>query len=106
MDKWILYFCCLLLLWGCSETASSSSQGELTVIEQEIQLLKDRLHRIQIEEMKEEVEAQELMIADWDAYAKELEFIRKLEEEEKQIQFKIQELQERKANLIKSHSSN
>lgn len=99
MNKWILYLCCILPFCGWSEQASNVSKS--SEIDKEIQVLNQRLDQIQVKEMKEEVESQGLMIADWDAYAKEVELIRKQEEEEKYIQMKIKELEERKAELLK-----
>lgn len=102
MKKWN---CCLYLLlpfFGWSEPLSNES--DLTAIEQEIQMFKNRLQDIQTKEMNEQVQGQGLMIGDWDAYAKELMLVREQENEEKKIQLKIQQLEERKAELIKTQS--
>lgn len=76
------------------------SHSELKIIEEELQALKKRLHQNQLKEMKEEVKGQELMIADWDAYAQELQLIRKQEEEDRYIQMQIQNLEQRKSLLL------
>lgn len=102
MNKWIF---CLLSVLPCyiiAETASSPS--ELQTIDQEIQLLKSRLHKNQMEEMREDVEGQGLMIADWDAYAKDVQQIRKIENDSEMIREQIKKLEERKAYLIQQQS--
>ncbi len=99
MNKWMFWIYCFLPFYGWSEMTSSST--ELNRIEKDIQVLKDRLHQEQLKEVKEEVKGQELMIADWNAYAQELELIHRQQEENKQIQIQIQKLEERKAYLIK-----
>ncbi len=102
MNKWILCLCSLLPF--CSWSAASSPSSELEMIEEELQVFKDRLYQHRLKEMKEEVEGQGLMIADWDAYAKELQLIRKQEEEDNQIKQQIKKLEERKAYLIKQQT--
>lgn len=103
MKKWILCLSFFLPFFGWSENVAPES--DLTQIEQEIQMLKDRLQQMQIKEISEEVKGQGLMIADWDAYAKEIELIREQDKEEKNIRLKIQQLEERKAHLMNSRSS-
>lgn len=98
MKKWILYVYFILPFFSWSEMPSS--QNELQMIEKEIPSLKDRLHQNRLKIMKEEVEGQNDMIADWNAYAKKLEFIRKQEEENQQLQQQINKLEERRKSLI------
>lgn len=102
MNQWIFCVFCLLPLLTLAET--SSVQGELAEINLEILALKKHLHHDRLEEMKEEVTGQGLMIADWEAYARELELIRQQELEDKQIEAQIKKLEERKAQLLKTAS--
>ncbi len=102
MKKWILYLSFFLPFFGWSEVLSN--EKKLTLIEHEMKVLKERLKQIQTQEIEEEVKGQGLMIADWEAYAKELELIRKQENEEKKLRLKIQQLEEQKSNLINSQS--
>lgn len=96
MKKWLISLCCLLSVYGFSE--EDSDYKNLTPIAKEIQALEDKLHEIQLLELKEEVEGQELMIADWPAFAKKVEAIKKLEEEERQLLSRIKRLKEVQSN--------
>ncbi len=100
MNKWILCIFSLLPFNG----QATSTQSELKMVEEEMHVLKKHLHQNQLKEMNEEVEGQGLMIADWDAYARQLEFIRKQEEEDRKIQMQIQYLEQRKAELLKQQT--
>jgi hypothetical protein len=77
----------------------------LQAIDKKIEELKEEMHKEQLIEMKEEVDAQGLMIADWPAYAEKVVKIRKIDEKELQLQKKIDELEERKKKLMQDHSS-
>jgi hypothetical protein len=99
MIKWILCACCFHSLWAWAE--NPSPYNELSAIEQQIHVLKERWHQINLLEMKEEVKGQGLMIADWEAYSQELQLIRQQEHEDHQIELKIKKLEERKAELLK-----
>lgn len=99
MKKWILCVICILPLSTWAETAFE--QSELVAIEHEILALKVRLHRDRLKELKEEVKGQGLMIADWEAYAHELELIREQKKEDNQLELQIKKLEERKAQLHK-----
>jgi hypothetical protein len=101
MNKWMIL--CMLSLLFLDGQATLSPQSELKMVEEEIRALKKRLHQDQLREMKEEVGGQGLMIADWDAYAQELQLVRKQEEEDNHIQMQIQNLELRKAQLLKQH---
>src|SRR5690242_16346840 len=102
MIKWIF---CLLNLLPCSIIAAAlPSQSEVQMIDQEIQELNSQLHKNQIERMREEVEGQGLMIADWNAYAEDVQQIRKLEEQDEKIRQKMHKLEGRKAYLIQQQS--
>ena len=82
------------------EVSSLSTQNELKMIEEKINLLKLQLNANQKEEMKKEVVGQELMIADWSPYAQDLESIQKLESQNNQIRDELKALEERKRQLI------
>lgn len=82
----------------------SSFQDQLNGIDQKIEVLTKELEEIRVKELSEEVKGQGLMMADWSAYAKEVELIRKLEIKEDEIQLQIDRLQEVKANLIKQRN--
>lgn len=97
MNKRII--CLLSLLPFYAIAAASPLQSELQMIDREIESLKSRLQKNETAEMKREVEGQGLMIADWEAYAKDVEQIRKLEEQDEQIRQQIKKLEERKAYL-------
>lgn len=102
MNKWILCLCCFLPFFSWSETPSV--QNELETVEEEIQALKESLSQERLVETNEEVKGQEEMIADWDAYAQTLERVRKQEEKDRQIQAQIQQLENRKAQLIQQQA--
>lgn len=99
LKKGMLCACCLLPLvsWSAETT---STQDELMAIERELQTLEERWHQINLKEMKEDVEGQGLMIADWEGYRRQLELIRQQEKEDDQIEARIKELEKRKAQLL------
>jgi DNA repair exonuclease SbcCD ATPase subunit len=99
MNKWLLYAFCFLPLGIRAETSTEPS--ELMQIERQIQMLKKHLQQGRLEEIKEEVEGQRDMIADWGAYAHELEKVRQHQEEEHRIEKQIKKLEERKTQLLK-----
>jgi len=99
MNKLILYLLCLLPFYMMADP--SSAQTELKVIEEKIQALKNLLQENQTTEMDEEVRGQGLMIADWDAYAKDLQKVDKVEERDRVIRLDIQKLEERRSSLMK-----
>lgn len=76
-----------------AETASK--QVEQIRLEEEIQVLKEQWHQINLKQLKEEVKGQGLMIADWENYARELEQIREQEKEDDQIEVQIKKLEAR-----------
>ncbi|WP_068466758.1 hypothetical protein [Candidatus Protochlamydia phocaeensis] len=77
---------------------------ELASIEEQIASLKKRLHDAHLQEMQEEVEGQGLMIADWEAYSREIQKIKQKEEEIEHLQKQLEELQQRKNYLLKQSS--
>ena len=91
--RWTFFIISLVPLVGWSQTPSE--KNERIEIEDRIQTLKDRLHQFNIKEMHEEVASQGDMIADWEAYSKDIQYIRKLEEEELKIQNEIKQLEQR-----------
>lgn len=98
MLKWFIYLCYLIPLYVASELPAERSDA----IDNEIQVLEERLHQIRIEELRKEVRGQDEMMDEWDAYAKDLQSIRKLEKEEEKLKIKIKELKNRKVELEKS----
>lgn len=75
-------------------------QDQLDTIDQKIKVLKKELEDTRVKELSREVKGQGLMMADWSAYAQEVELIRKLETKEDEIQLQIHQLEEARANLI------
>lgn len=102
MKKWIFGLLSFSLVY--TVVANSSLQDELNIVNEEIQSLKSSLNNNQTTEMKKEVEGQRFMIADWDAYAKDLEQVHKLEEQDEQIRQQIRKLEDRKVDLIQKQS--
>jgi hypothetical protein len=76
--------------------------NNLSLSEVEIKL--KRLHHIlqqnYQDEMKEEVESQNFIIADWDKYAEEIQAIKNNEDRIRKIKQEIKELENRKAYLL------
>lgn len=99
MKNWM--FCLLSFLPFYLLAIPSPLPNDVKAIDEEIQILKSRLNSNRVEEMNEEVDGQGLMIGNWGGYAKDLEHIHQLEEDDKQTVQKIKILEERKANLIK-----
>lgn len=98
MRKWIAYLCCMLPLSIGAQLPHK--EKELESIDLQIQNLQKKLHSDELQEMKKEMEGQGLMIADWDAYAEEIQWIRKENEEEKKIREEIEALKKRKSLLL------
>ena len=88
----------LSLLTSCNDGEDNKTKKEK--IEKEIEVLKHQYHALEMKEMKENVEGQEMMIADWQAFAKNVEQIRQDEEVKKEMQAKIKHLEEEKAHLL------
>jgi len=76
-------------------------RDEVHQIDQEIQHLQDQLHSDYQKEMKEEVESQKYMIADWEAYSSELQQVKHQKHEERIIKRQIEQLYQRKTQLLK-----
>jgi uncharacterized protein (UPF0305 family) len=92
----VCLICCFLPAYAWVQ---NNHQEQL--IEKRIEELKKQLSQIRREQVDEVVESQEYMIADWDKYSKQVELIRKLEEEERTIQEEIDRLEERKMQFSK-----
>jgi hypothetical protein len=103
LHKWVFYSLALFPFYGWAQT--SSPNNDLTAIDQQIQALRDRIHQGELREMKEEVEGQEYMIADWDKYAEEVQQIRKQELENDQLRLQIKKLDERKQQLLRQQQT-
>jgi transketolase N-terminal domain/subunit len=84
--------------------ADQKTEFELKAIDKKIAELKAEYHKEQLTEMHKEVESQELMIADWEAYGKEVQEIRKLDIQTDKILKEIEELEQRKNTLIKQNT--
>ena len=97
--RWILLACCVLPMFGWSQEALEKK--EVADIEQKIEVLKKKLKQERLKEIKEEVDGQESMIADWEGYREDVEQIRKLDEKELQIEKEIEQLEQQKAQLLK-----
>lgn len=95
-----IYFYCIFSFCGCVRLLAGGD-NELVIIEQKIEALKERLSDNRLVQMSEEVEGQEMMIADWDAYSRELQRIQKKQEEDKSIENQIRVLEQHKAWLLK-----
>ena len=95
-----LYAVCIFLpLLGFSQTSIPTT--ELEKVESEIQILRSRLYQNQLHQMRQEIESQDLMLANWKGYGKEIEHIRKQEEEERQIEEQIRQLEAKRQHLLK-----
>ncbi len=100
--KIILSFYCCLPFGGWA--LSSQNQEELKAIDQQIQEIKARLQGSHLEEMKEEVEGQGYMIADWEKYSQEIQEIRKQIKEDDQLKKQMDSLTQRRRELMKQQS--
>lgn len=89
-------FCSLLV--GASLMAS---EPQLETVDKEIERLKEQLYNYYREEMKEDIEGEGLMIADWQAYAKRLEIVRKEQKEVEKTQAQIKLLEDKRVELLK-----
>lgn len=69
-------------------------------IDHKINELKTTLSQIEKDEERKQVESQKYLIAEWEKYGQEMEKIREIELDEKQIQKQIDELEKQKAQLI------
>ncbi len=101
-QKIILLTCCCLPLWGWTQQPPSPS-NDPQVIEKQILELKKRIEQNYLIELQEEVKGQELMIADWQAYAAEVQQVKIKEDEIKDLQKQIKELEARHAQLIQQN---
>jgi uncharacterized membrane protein YccC len=101
--RWIIYIYCFIPLWSWSQSASSPPD-ELKGIDQQIQNLKNQLHEQEAIERQEEIKGQGLMIADWEAYSKEIERIRRQQDIESHIQQQIDQLEQLKTGLLKPNT--
>lgn len=94
---WIA-FSLILLLLGCSR--DSDKQKQIDAIDKEIHTLQTELEGLRLKEMNTDVKSQGMMIADWSAYAKDVEQLRKDENAEKELESHIKTLQEQKTRLL------
>ena len=95
--RWVLYMGCWLPLLGWTNEAGQ--KNEVEAIEQKIQALKKSLKQDRFKEMDDEVKGQGYMIADWDAFSKEIGKIRQDEVDERRIEDQIRQLEQEKERL-------
>ena len=94
--------CFLLPVLGWGQPLSDAEKQELQVIEQQLADLKSRLHRLQLKDMRQEIDSQEYMIADWEKYGEETLSLRNIEHDAGAIQKQIQALKQRRDQLLKN----
>ena len=73
----------------------------IEVIDNRIKELKTKLAGIRLKTGNVETESQEYMIADWKEYTKEMEGIKAMEGEGRELIKQIHELEQRKSELLK-----
>jgi hypothetical protein len=93
----LIFICLAFMRGGYSEQVNFLSIAE---IDKEIKELNQILHQSYMEEMRDEVDSQGFIIADWDKYSEEIQKIKQKEDEAKQIRKRINELEKRKAELL------
>lgn len=98
---WLSIICSVPMLLLAVES-NPSQKNDLKVIEKQIDELKAKLAQLRFDEMNQETSDQKYMIADWEKYAKDTELIRQKDLLEQRLTKQIQELEKRKAELIKS----
>jgi cell shape-determining protein MreC len=81
------------LAWGASDSEQMKS------VDQEIKQLKAKIKQLELEEMREDVDNQGRMIAEWGKYGQELEKIKTNEESQKQLHHQLETLEQQKAQL-------
>ncbi len=100
--KWIGFMTLLLPMMGwAQDSVSQQTSQQLGEIEQKLTILKKKMHEMQVKELNDEVEGQGYMIADWQAYSREVQEIKDLKEQERQLKAHIDHLERRKAALLK-----
>ena len=75
------------------------SNEAIQSINARITQLREQLHEVKMQQMRNEVQGQDYMIADWTAYEQELKDIRADQEVIKKIQNEIDHLEKRKIEL-------
>ncbi len=104
--KWIRLMTLLLPMMGWAQDSSSQeSSQQLNEIEHELTILKKKMHDTHVKELNDEVQGQGYMIADWQAYSREVQEIKDLKDQERQLQIRIDHLERRKAALIKQQGN-
>lgn len=77
------------------------SQDTSKTKDAEIRLLKEKLHKTQIEEANKEVDGQSLMIGNWRGYAENIEQVKQLDQKDRTLQKQIHQLEENQTDLPK-----
>lgn len=105
LKKRIFYFSCFFSIQLGSPFLFSETS--LQNIDQQIQALKQTLSDLEGLESQKEVRGQGEMIADWEAYRRDLQHIKQLDEKKLIIQQQLEQLErEKQAFLQKQPKSN
>lgn len=116
--NWVFFTCSCLSLSGWvhafngpfeqrNDSSYDSSYDEMNDLNRElienkhkIKVLKAQLHKLQLVEMREEVEGQGLSIGDWEGYSKELQTIRQQYDKQRELLDQLEKLELHQAELI------
>lgn len=85
-------------------TVTSSVEDQVKVIDHDIEVLAAQIKQIRIEMLNAQVEAQALLPVEWAAYTRKIEEVEALEKKAEALQIHLEELKEKKQNLIKQVS--
>lgn len=93
------YTAAIFILTGliCSKVFCQNSVDE---INRQIELLKKELHTARLQEMKAEISSENYMKYEWNKYTEEIERAEKLDQKIKDIQEKIDQLEQKKNEAI------
>lgn len=89
----------LLLLSACSAPDNATRIKEL---DEKIEQLKEERYQFMVDEIDIETDSQSAMIGEWEVYAKRMEEVKKLREEENRILNQIIQLHEERIKLMES----
>lgn len=74
-------------------------------LDQEIQSLRKELHHYELKKVDEQVDGQGLMIADWEAYGRDIQRVKEDQDKIIELQKRIETLQKKKEGLQQEHST-
>ena len=94
----------LILCVPAMVLADQESEIEVKKLNKKIAELKAEYHREQLSEMRQEVNAQDYMIADWENFSDETQDIKKSDLHTDKILKEIEALELRKNTLIKQYT--